>query len=160
MWQDVVAWTDKLMLDVPFKLTASLFGSVVASMLGGISALVVILFLLLCCDFLLGFCRAWVLDRISGRKMRAGVGKMFFYAVAVFVMAAVEHAVRQSAATQLVRQSGVPFPVRDFFIAFLCINEALSCMEHLAFFGVPFPRKLRGRLRKYRDAIFNEENRA
>ena len=48
MWQDVVAWTDKLMLDVPFKLTASLFGSVVASMLGGVSALVVILFLLLC----------------------------------------------------------------------------------------------------------------
>ena len=151
MWQDVVAWTDKLMMDVPFKMTASLFGSVVASMLGGVSALVVILFLLLCCDFLLGFCRAWVLDRISGRKMRAGVCKMFFYFVAVLVMAAVEHAVRQS---------GVPFPVRDFFIAFLCINEALSCMEHLAFFGVPFPHKLRGRLRKYRDAIFNEENKA
>ena len=116
-----------------------------------LDALVVILFLLLCCDFLLGFCRAWVLDRISGRKMRAGVCKMFFYFVAVLVMAAVEHAVRQS---------GVPFPVRDFFIAFLCINEALSCMEHLAFFGVPFPHKLRGRLRKYRDAIFNEENKA
>lgn len=88
------------------------------------------------------FCRAWVLNRISGRKMRAGAGKMFFYAVAV------EHAVRQS---------GIPFPVRDFFLAFLCINEALSCMEHLAFFGVPFPRRLRERLRKYRDAIFNEE---
>lgn len=137
------------MQDIPFNLLISSFGSILSSMLGGVATLVVVLFLLLACDFLLGFCRAWVLDRISGRKMRAGAGKMFFYAVAVLVMAAVEHAVRQS---------GVPFPVRDFFIAFLCINEALSCMEHLAFFGVPFPRKLRGRLRKYRDAIFNEEN--
>ena len=137
------------MQDIPFKLLISSFGSILSSMLGGVATLVVVLFLLLACDFLLGFCRAWVLDRISGRKMRAGAGKMFFYAVAVLVMAAVEHAVRQS---------GVPFPVRDFFIAFLCINEAWSCMEHLVFFGVLFPRKLRGRLRKYRDAIFNEEN--
>ena len=87
--------------------------------------------------------RAFQADGIAFRLCRGFV--------AVLVMAAVEHAVRQS---------GVPFPVRDFFIAFLCVNEALSCMEHLAFFGVPFPHKLRGRLRKYRDAIFNEENKA
>ena len=148
MWQDFTGCADRLMQDIPFKLLVSSFGSIFSSMLGGVATLVVVLFLLLCCDFLLGFCRAWVLNRISGRKMRSGAGKMFFYAVAVIVMAAVEHAVRQS---------GIPFPVRDFFLAFLCINEALSCMEHLAFFGVPFPRRLRERLRKYRDSIFNEE---
>ena len=50
------------MQDIPFKLLISSFGSILSSMLGGVATLVVVLFLLLACDFLLGFCRAWVLD--------------------------------------------------------------------------------------------------
>ena len=30
-------------------------------------------------------------------------------------------------------------------------------MEHLAFFGVPFPDRLREKLRNYRDDILNEK---
>ena len=139
---------DELMRESIFKAVFSAIGSVVASMLGGVSTLVIVLFMLLCVDFILGFIRAWKGNAVNGGKMRAGAYKMIFYAFAVFVVAAVEHAVRSC---------GVPFPVRDFFLAFLCVNEALSCMEHLAFFGVPFPTRLREKLRNYRDGILNDK---
>lgn len=148
MWAETLSgYWNQLMQDVFFKSIASTIGAVVAGMFGGVAALVTVLFLLLCCDFLLGFWRAWRRHCVSARKARAGVMKMFFYAIAVFVMAAVEHAVRNC---------GAPLPVRDVFLAFLCVNEALSCLDHLAFFGVPVPARIRERLRSYREKILGE----
>lgn len=75
--------------------------------------------------------------------------KIVLYAVAVFVVAAVEHAFRAS---------GVPLPIRNFFVAFLCANEGLSCLDHLSFFGVPVPSGIRARLRSYRDKILKDDH--
>ena len=62
--------------------------------------------------------------------------------VAVFVM--VDSAVKQAFPY-------VPVSLRDTFIAYLSINEAFSCIDHLAFFGMPVPEAFLKRLRKYRD---------
>ena len=148
MWlQTLAAYWNEMMQDILFKGLCSTICAVVAGMFGGVAALMTVLFLLLCCDFLLGFWRAWRCHCVSARKARAGALKMVFYAIAVFVMAAVEHAVRNC---------GAPLPVRDVFLAFLCVNEGLSCLDHLSFFGVPVPARIRDRLRSYREKILGE----
>lgn len=74
---------------------------------------------------------------------------MVFYAITIFVAAAAEHAARTF---------GAPLPIRDFILAYLCINEALSCFNHLSFFGVPVPSHIRERLHQYRDKIMGEHD--
>ena len=102
------------------------------------------LFLLLICDLALGVARAWKTDSFRGARITRGAFKFFRYwlAVAVFVM--VDLTIKQAFPY-------VPVSLRDTFIAYLAINEAFSCIDHLAFFGMPVPDAFLKRLRKYRD---------
>ncbi len=102
------------------------------------------LFMLLICDLALGISRAWKTGSFRGARITRGAFKFFRYwlAVAVFVM--VDSAVKQAFPY-------VPVSLRDTFIAYLSINEAFSCIDHLAFFGMPVPDAFLKRLRKYRD---------
>lgn len=139
---------DDMMKDSFIKSVASTVWSVIATMLGGVATLATVLFILWACDFFLGFLRAWKSGNINGQKMLSGGLKAIFYTLSVLVMAGVE---------QALKQYHITLPVRDFYLAFLCIHEALSCMDHLAVFGVPFPEHLRERLKGYHDNLFNEK---
>lgn len=143
MWAAVCGYLDQIFHDFFFKGVLSTIGAVIAAMCGGLSVLVTLLFLLLCCDFLLGFYRAWQCGKVSGQRARKGVAKMVFYALAVFVLAAADLSIRHV--------SPIPLPVRDWSIMLLCVNEALSCLDHLIFFGVRVPPRIRERLLSYRD---------
>lgn len=123
---------------------AFVFG-VVGAALGGVWPLVILLVFLLTVDFILGFARASRTGGWKSSKFAAGWMKYVFYPLAVFVMALAEEAIAQSAPFRI--------PVRDMFVAYLCVNEALSCLEHLSFFGVPVPASIRDRLREYRDTL-------
>jgi len=96
-------------------------------------------------DLVLGLSRAWSLGSFKGKKLTNGAFKFFRYwlAVAVFVM------VDASVARAF---QGMPLSLRDTFIAYLSINEAFSCIDHLAHFGMPIPEPFVRRLRGYRDA--------
>jgi len=100
-------------------------------------------------DLVLGLSRAWSLGSFKGRKLTNGAFKFFRYwlAVAVFVM------VDASIAKAF---PGMPLSLRDTFIAYLSINEAFSCIDHLAHFGMPIPEAFVVRLRGYRDAVAGE----
>ena len=102
------------------------------------------LFMLLICDLALGVARAWKTDSFRGARITRGAFKFFRYwlAVAVFVM--VDLTIKQAFPY-------VPVSLRDTFIAYLAINEAFSCIDHMAFFGMPIPEAFLKRLRKYRD---------
>lgn len=41
--------------------------------------------------------------------------------------------------------------IRELGVWYLAINEALSCLKHLAVFWVPLPKKLFAKLEWYRD---------
>lgn len=103
------------------------------------------LFLLMVLDLCLGLARAWKRRQIRGRRLTRGAFKFFRYwlAVAVFVMAD---------ATLKKAFPAMPVSLRDTFIAYLAINEAFSCVDHLAFFGMPIPEGFLNRLRHYREA--------
>ncbi len=150
MWEKVFdSYGNQLMQESLFKGVAASISTVIVEMFGGAATLATVLFLLLCCDYILGFCRAWSCHTINSRRAREGLMKMVFYAITIFVAAAAEHAARTV---------GAPLPIRDFILAYLCINEALSCFNHLAFFGVPVPSRIRERLHQYRDKIMGEHD--
>lgn len=142
--QALTKYTDQLMQDALFKAIVSTVMSVLAAMTKNMAALCVLLALLLCCDFVLGFLEAWKAATLNRRKGDEGAVKIVAYVVAVFVVAAAEHSMRLA---------GFYIPFRDLFISFLCVNEALSCISHLAFFGVPFPSRLKEKLTLYRENL-------
>ncbi|ADP87165.1 phage holin family protein [Nitratidesulfovibrio vulgaris] len=131
--------------EFPVKASIGTCAAFVGTLLGGVGMMISLLFLLLVIDFALGFCRAWRAGRVSSSKLRGGGLKFVFYFLSIVVMAAVQAATSQS--------TGMTIPLRDVFVAYLCVNEGLSCLEHLSYFGVPVPEKIRERLRAYRDNL-------
>lgn len=108
------------------------------------------LFALMVMDFVLGFSRAWRLKTIQAVKLRSGAFKFFWYwvAISIFVMA--------DAAIQPAIPVATVF--RDSFIAYLAVNEALSCIDHLAYFHVPVPKSFLTRLRRFRHELDRRNN--
>lgn len=106
------------------------------------------LFLLMIMDLMLGLFKAWKQENFKGKRLTRGAFKFFRYwlAVAVFVMT--DEALKKAF-------PGLPVSIRDTFIAYLAINEAFSCVEKLAFFGMPVPEPFLRRLRNYRDDCLN-----
>ncbi|WP_226987317.1 phage holin family protein [Nitratidesulfovibrio vulgaris] len=125
----------------------------VAGMLGGVANVLPFLAILLVLDYVLGFVRACRIRRISGAKMRAGAWKFLFYFAAVFVVATVDGALGKAWTLFHV-------PMGAFFVFYLCVNEAMSCLDHLKFFGVPIPEWLSTRLRDYRETFCPPAGRA
>lgn len=120
-------------------------GSCLAGFLGGWDQLIDMLFLLMCVDFLLGFWRAWHRRAFSMKKLKRGLVKFIFYALAVMVFVALDAALAEVAGS-LVR-----IPMRDLVIIYLCVCETLSAVKHLTAFGVPFPAALISSLESFRD---------
>lgn len=99
-------------------------------------------------DFALGFIRALASSNVSGAKLRRGATKCVWYMCAVFIFGYVDNAVGIALP--------LPVSIRDLFIAYLAVNEALSCVDHLAFFRVPIPEAFLKRLRRYRDQLTSD----
>jgi phage-related holin len=106
---------------------------------------------LLLADLGLGAVRAWMQRTFRGKRLVSGAFKFFRYwiAIALFVVAdkALEKAI-----------TGFDVNLSNFFIAYLALNELGSCMEHLAFFGLPMPEAVKERLHKYREALAGGNN--
>ncbi|MCL1888897.1 MAG: phage holin family protein [Desulfovibrionaceae bacterium] len=104
------------------------------------------LFYLMLADLALGFIRAWKSRAIIGRRILRGAFKFFRYWMAVAVFVWVDAAIFKALPS-------LPISLRDAFIAYLAINEAFSCVDHLAFFGMPVPDAFLKRLHHYRDTV-------
>lgn len=145
IWTYLADYLDGLLHEAQFKTGVAACTAFISGLLGGVGFLITLLISLMFTDYVLGFLRAWELGRISRAKMGRGAVKMVASLVAVVVMAALDAA--------LISVTPMHFPVRDVFVAYLCLTEGLSCLEHLAHFGVRIPDPLRDRLRNYRDNI-------
>lgn len=105
-----------------------------------------VLFILLMADLFLGIARALKTDTFEGRKIVKGAWKFFRYwmAIAIFVMT--DDCLAKAFPV-------IEIPLSDAFIAYLAINEAFSCLDHLAFFHMPVPPIFLKKLRRYRHEI-------
>ncbi len=103
---------------------------------------------LLVADFILGFSRAWKDCTLRGDKIRHGAYKFVVYWVAIALFVQVDKT--------LVNALPVEVSLANLLIAYLGVNEALSCLAHLSAFGLPVPEHLTKRLTKYKERL--EEN--
>lgn len=142
--QDLVNYLQEMGSNTDIKSIFSVFAACAAAIFGGSIPLVYALTALWALDFILGFKRAWDAGTISGRKFRAGAMKIVLYVMTVVVMGLAEYSMGSL---------GAYLPLRNITIAYLCMTEALSCLEHLSFFGVPIPKGVRDRLTTYRDCL-------
>ncbi|TVM15057.1 hypothetical protein DPQ33_16345 [Oceanidesulfovibrio indonesiensis] len=119
-------------------------GGGAAWLIGGLNAALLALTVLYVTDFLLGFYRAWEAGSYSSRRFRRGLCKFLLYAVVI--MSA--HMLDLSLADPLPFVSNY---VRDFMVAFICINEFLSVCRHLGELGMRVPRKLILKLESFQE---------
>lgn len=126
------------------KAGLAFFASWALGMAGHPDSAALLLFSLLLFDLVLGTARAWKNQSFRGARVTRGAFKLFRYwlAVAVFVLA--DGTIKKAF-------PALPGSISDAFIAYLAINEAFSCMDHLAFFGMPVPEAFLKRLRGYRE---------
>ena len=126
------------------KALGSVLGTCVSAILGGDLPVFNALIALWALDFVLGFKRAWDCDCLSKKKAKNGFFKLVLYVVTAAVMGLAEYSMGSL---------GSYLSVRSLTISYLCLTEALSCLEHLSYFGVPIPEVIRNRLKTYRDSL-------
>lgn len=136
---------NELACECGIKALLALAWSFISTSVGYPETAVVALLYLFIADFFLGFFRAWRSCTLRGDKIRAGAYKFVAYwaSIAIFVQA------------DMVLTNAFPFNVSlvNLLIAYLGVNEALSCLAHLQYFGLPVPEYFVKRLKKYREQI-------
>lgn len=147
-------YIENLTCDWPWKVICTCMVSIISYFTGGLDQLITSLFLLMVVDFALGFSRGWVERRISGDKMKHGAVKFILYGLTIWVAVLVQNMIRAFDPTVLGWNMSVS--IRDWVVAYLVLNESVSCMEHLTFFKVPLPARLVQRLKHYRGCVFGE----
>lgn len=103
------------------------------------------MYVLLILDFLFWFIHAWKENHISKKKMQLGTLKLIMYSFALIVF---NYA---SIATWDIKIYWIW--IRELWVAYLAINETLSCLKHLWNLWVPIPRKLIKKLEWYKENL-------
>ena len=146
---------ESVLVDFCFKSCGAFLVACLSLAVGGFDQLIVSLMWLMILDFLLGFSRAWKECHISGSKMKHGIMKFILYGVAIQIGLHMQYTLAYLKPT--VMGVDLSIALRDWLIAYLVLNEGLSCMSHLSYFGIPIPTRLIKRLKSYRDCIFHEK---
>ncbi len=127
------------------KVVLSMIYSWFAYIIGGFDLMVEALYILLILDFTLGFISAWNTHTVSKKKMQLWTVKIVTYSITLIVINYAD------IATLWANIGGVG--IREIWVGYLSVNEALSCLKHLTSFGVPLPVWLIKKLEGYRDNL-------
>lgn len=103
------------------------------------------MYVLLFMDFALWFIYAWINNKLSKKKMQLWLVKLMTYSLALIVF--------NYAQTVTMWANIMGVWIREFWIWYLAINEALSCLKHLWDLWVPIPTWLIAKLENYRDNL-------
>ena len=93
-------------------------------------------------DYILGSVHAGMQGRLRGWMSIRGMIKNVAYVISVLVVG-----VMDNAAAHVVDMVHIPF--LDIFMGYLVAHESISCLGHLAAFGVPVPPRLLETLKAY-----------
>jgi len=116
-------------------------------LLGGWDVLAQALVALIALDVAAGLARAFAEKRLNSSIMRKGLIRKTGYFAAIALAVLVDRALFQSAPA-----------FRTLVLSYLCVNEALSVLEHLAAIGVPLPAQLKRALEKLRKELNDDES--
>ena len=104
------------------------------------------LVLLIGLDVAGGLAQAFYEKRLNSSIMRRGLIRKTGYFAAIALAVLVDRALFQSAPA-----------FRTLVLSYLCVNEALSVLEHLAAIGVPLPAQLKRSLERARRELDTNE---
>jgi toxin secretion/phage lysis holin len=119
-----------------------------AYLVGGWDVLAQALALLMGLDVAGGLIQAFYEKRLNSSIMRKGLIRKTGYFAAIALAVLVDRALFQSAPA-----------FRTLVLSYLCVNEALSVLEHLAAIGVPLPEQLKRALEKLRHEMDSDDQR-
>ena len=108
-------------------------------LLGGWDVLAQALVLLIALDVAGGLAQAFYERKLNSSIMRRGLIRKTGYFAAIALAVLVDRALFQAQPA-----------FRTLVLSYLCVNEALSVIEHLAAVGVPLPAQLKRALEKLR----------
>jgi toxin secretion/phage lysis holin len=121
------------------KLVISALASLFCLAIGGWDVLAQALVALIALDVVGGLIQALYQKRLNSSIMRKGLIRKSGYFAAIALAVLVDHALFQAQPA-----------FRTLVLSYLCVNEALSVLEHLAAIGVPLPAQLKHALEKLR----------
>jgi len=123
-------------------------GAFLVWLFGGWDALAQALVLLIGLDVLGGLVQAFYERNLNSSIMRKGLIRKTGYFAAIALAVLMDRALFQSAPA-----------FRTLVLSYLCVNEALSVLEHLAAIGVPLPAQLKRALEKLRHDMDSDDQR-
>ena len=127
------------------KSALAALASILCWAIGGWDTLAQALVLLMGLDVLGGLAQAFYEKRLNSSVMRKGLIRKTGYFAAIALAVLVDRALFQAQPA-----------FRTLVLSYLCINEALSVIEHLAAVGVPLPRQLKHALERARKELAND----
>lgn len=127
------------------KVILSVIYSWFSYMIWGYTLLVESMYVLLIIDFILGFNRAWVTHTLSRKKMQLWIVKIISYSVTLIVI--------NYADIATLHANIMGIGIKELGVAYLAVNEALSCSKHLSLIWVPLPMGVVKKLELYRDNL-------
>jgi len=116
--------------------------------IGGWDVLAQALVALVALDVAGGLIQAFYEKRLNSSVMRKGLIRKSGYFAAIALAVLIDRALFQSAPA-----------FRTLVLSYLCVNEALSVLEHLASIGVPLPVQLKHALEKLRHEMDSDDQR-
>jgi len=128
------------------KSALAALASLVCALIGGWDMLAQALVLLMGLDVLGGLIQAFYEKRLNGSIMRKGLLRKTGYFAAIALAVLIDRALFQSAPA-----------FRTLVLSYLCVNEALSVLEHLAAIGVPLPAQIKRALEKLRHEMDGDD---
>ena len=129
-----------------YKSLLAALASLVCALIGGWDVLAQALVLLIALDVGGGLAQAFYEKRLNSSTMRRGLLRKSGYFAAIALAVLIDRALFQSAPA-----------FRTLVLSYLCVNEALSVLEHLAAIGVPLPAQLKQALEKVRKELDSNE---
>ena len=130
------------------KLIFASLSSLFAYLFGGWDALAQALVALIALDVVGGLAQAFYEKRLNSSIMRKGLIRKTGYFAAIALAVLIDRALFHSAPA-----------FRTLVLSYLCVNEALSVLEHLAAIGVPLPAQLKRALEKLRHEMDSDDKR-
>ena len=124
------------------KSALAALASILCWLVGGCDALAQALVLLIALDVAGGLVQAFYERKLNSSIMRRGLLRKSGYFAAIALAVLVDRALFQSAPA-----------FRTLVLSYLCVNEALSVLEHLAAIGVPLPAQLKHALERARKEL-------
>jgi toxin secretion/phage lysis holin len=134
------------------KLGATTLLAFIASALGGVDDILILLLTLIVSDLITGLLYAFMTKTVSSTELRNGIFRKLIVILSIFIACKLDNVFFAATGGQF-ELFGVSLSIRAFFIMYSCLEEGISLVENLANIGMPLPKWLRECLIQVSDCV-------